>query len=29
MPIYADLLEVKGPEIWRPENEIRTARSSE
>lgn len=26
-PIYADLVEFKGPEIWRPEAEIRAARS--
>jgi branched-chain amino acid transport system substrate-binding protein len=29
MPIYADLFEAKGPEIWRPEPEIRAARAVE
>ena len=25
-PIYADLQELKGPDVWRPEGEIRAAR---
>ena len=27
IPIYHNLLEIKGPEIWRPEEEILAARS--
>ena len=27
IPVYHDLLEIKGPEIWRPEAEITAARS--
>jgi branched-chain amino acid transport system substrate-binding protein len=27
IPIYHDLLEIKGPEIWRPESEIAAARA--
>ena len=27
IPVYHDLLEIKGPEIWRPESEIAAARA--
>ena len=28
-PIYTDLVELKGPDIWRPEGEIRAARGGQ